>query len=302
MARWALALLASLVLSAAGPATAPARVYPVETTPGIVYGHGQVTRPEPGAVDLLLDLYEPVTTARRRPAVVLIHGGGFRGGTREQAEIERVARGLASRGVLVANIDYRINAQGPVPSPGLAPLVPAVADQSVAQAVVAAVDDTLTAVNWLRSRATELRVDPHRIGLIGASAGAITACHVAYALDDYGLRPPRIQFVGDLWGGILLDTQLHAAQLETGEAPLFAVHGSADTLVAVVLDDRLVARARTVGVQARYYRVEGGEHSFEGTGFFTREVAPGRTAFDGLLRFARRRLRERDSVPPPPGP
>ena len=91
---------------------------------------------------------------------------------------------------------------------------------------------------------------PNRLGIVGGSAGAITADHVAYALDDLGVGAPDFRFVGNLWGGIYLPapTQAAAAQLDPGEAPLFAVHGSADRLVPVALDDWLVARARSVGV------------------------------------------------------
>ena len=35
----------------------------------------------------------------------------------------------------------------------------------------------------------------------GPLFGAITADHVADALDDLGVRAPRLRFVGDLWGG-----------------------------------------------------------------------------------------------------
>jgi acetyl esterase/lipase len=166
-----------------------------------------------------------------------------------------------------------------------------VPDVPIFVAQVAAVDDTLTAIDWLNEHAQELRIHPHRLGLVGSSAGAITADHVAYTLDEYGIAVPRISFVGDLWGGIFFDVAAEAAQLEPGEAPLFAVHGSADRTVPVFLDDRLVARAQAVGVPVEYHRVAGADHGFAATGFFTREVAPGQTAFDRMLAFADRYLR-----------
>ena len=82
-----------------------------------------------------------------------------------------------------------------------------------------------------------------------------------------------------------------ADQLERGEPPLFAVHGGADTTVPVTLRDALVARARGKGVRAEYHRVPGGRHGYAPSGFFTRPVAGERTAFERLLRFARRALR-----------
>jgi acetyl esterase/lipase len=294
MSRSALAALFILaaVLALAPAVSAAPRVTGVKVTPGIVYGQGQVTQPQPGQEDLLLDLYEPVTTSnRRRPAVVLIHGGGFTGGSRTSADLDRVARGLALQGTVVANIDYRVVPDGPVPSARVAPVLAAVPDVPIFVAQVAAVDDTLTAIDWLRANARQLRIKRNRLGLVGSSAGAITADHVAYTLDEYGVDVPRIRFVGDLWGGIFFDIGALAGQLERGEARLFAVHGTADSTVPVFLDDRLVARATTVGVPVEYHRVEGAGHGFGATGFFTREVLPGQTAFDRLLRFARRALR-----------
>ena len=266
----------------------------VRVTEGIVFGQGRVNAPAAGRIDLRLDLYEPLTRSNgRRPAVLLIHGGGFVGGSRAQPDLVRVARGLAERGSVVLSIDYRLLGQDPVPSPRVAPVEAAAPDVAIFTAMVAAVDDSLTALDWLDGHEKELRVHPNRLGIVGGSAGAITANHVAYALDDLGVGAPDFRFVGDLWGGIYLPapTPAAAAQLNSGEAPLFAVHGSADRLVPVALDDWLVARARSVGVPAEYHRVEGGAHGFAGTGFFTREVAPGQTAFDRLLDFAASALR-----------
>jgi acetyl esterase/lipase len=289
--RRAFLLVAALGLLVAAPAAARERArFPVAVQPGIVYGAGQVGRPAPARVDLRLDLYRPVMRSRRtRPAVVLIHGGGFSGGSRLQPDLGRVARGLAARGIVVANVDYRLSGQQPVPSSRAARVATAVPlAVPIFRGIVAAIDDTLTAVSWLRRHARRLRID-RRLGLVGASAGGFTANHVAYALDDLGIDGPRVRFVGDLWGGIALP--IGAAAVERREARLFAVHGTADRIVGVGLGDALVARARAAGLPVEYHRVEGGGNGFAGSGFFTREGAPGRTAFDRLRAFAERALR-----------
>ena len=116
-----------VTLAAASNALAKPPVTGVRVTSGIVYGEGQVKRPALGPFDLLLDLYEPVTKSNgRRPAVVLIHGGGFTGGSRLGSNFDRVARGLAERGIVVANIDYRVSRQDPVLSARVAALSAAV--------------------------------------------------------------------------------------------------------------------------------------------------------------------------------
>jgi acetyl esterase/lipase len=275
--------------------TEPAAAAGVRVTEGVVYGQGAVTEPVAGQARLLLDVYRPAARSRRaRPAIVLIHGGGFRGGSRKQPELVRLATGLARRGIVVASIDYRLIPQAPLPSRRVARLAAAAPDVPIFDAMVAAVDDTLTALDWLRRNAARLGIDRRRLGLVGGSAGAITADHVAYTLDDFGVQAPRFRFVGDLWGGIFLKAPRAPrgeAQLERGEAALFCVHGTADNTVPVGLDDALVARARAVGVRAEYHRIDGAGHGFGGTGFFTRDVASGRTPYERLLTFARRALR-----------
>ena len=285
-----LALTATVLLAMTPPASA-GEVTDVRVTRGIVYGQGAVNEPAPANVDLPLDLYEPLPrTNQLRPAVVLIHGGGFRRGSRRGSLMVSIAKGLAERGIVAVSIDYRLTPQSPVPSARVDPVVAVASPGTRGADGIAAIDDTLTALDWLKDHAGELHVDPDRLGLAGGSAGAITSAHVAYVLDDLGVEAPRIRFVGDLWGGILIwpNSDLNGAwnQLDSGEAALFAVHGTADTTVPVYLSDSLVARATAVGVPVEYHRFEGATHGSVSGEFLNTEVAPGQTAYDRMLDFA----------------
>jgi predicted esterase len=258
-----------------------------------VYGTARVGAPSAGSTQLLLDLYRPARKAKSaRAVVVLIHGGGFRGGSRTDPGIVRMARAFAKRGVVAASIDYRLMGQTPVPSRRVGPLAADMPKVPIFGAMTAAVDDTLAAADYLRGHAKRLGIDISRLGLIGSSAGAITADHVGYVLDDHGVKGPKVRFVASLWGGVFVPGG--AAQLERGEAALFAVHGDADPTVPVTLDDQLVARARRQHVRNEYHRIQGGVHGYDGSGFFTREVVGSQTPFDRLLRFANTELRARD--------
>jgi acetyl esterase/lipase len=274
-------------------AAAPAAAARVEKLGGEVYGVAKVAG---GKADLLLDLYRPARKAkRRRPVVIAIHGGGFAAQSRTDPGIVRTARALAARGVVVASIDYRLMPQRPVPSRRVAPLVDALPKVPLFNAMATAVDDTLTAIDYLRANARRFRIDVRRLGLVGSSAGAITADHVAYTLDDHGIRRPKVRFVGSLWGGIFVPPpagrgSVSAVQLERGEAALFAVHGDTDRRVPAVVSDQLAARARAQRVRHEYHRIAGAGHGFGDSEFFTREVAPGQTSLDRLLRFARSAL------------
>jgi dienelactone hydrolase len=253
----------------------------------VQYGTGRTAA---GPVPLRLDVYRPHGQAKRpRPVVVVIHGGGFRTQSRTAGGIVRIARGLADAGIVAVSIDYRLQPQSPVPSSRMRPLLDALPAVPIRPAVVAAADDTLTALGYLRAHARQLRIDPGRLGLIGSSAGAITADLVAYALDDLGIGVPRIRFVGSLWGGI---PEVPGAQgLRRGEAALFSVHGDADPTVPVAWEDALQARARSQHVRALYDRVPGGLHGYGGTQFFTRDTGHGLTAYERLLTFAQQQLR-----------
>jgi acetyl esterase/lipase len=259
---------------------------------GVRYGTAEVGAPTPGRAPLLLDLYRPAAEATRpRPVVIVIHGGGFVGQSRADPGVARIARGLAGRGIVAASIDYRLLGRRPVPSARVRPLVDALPAGELFTAMAAAVDDTLTAADYLSDRADELGIDSRRLGVVGSSAGGVTADHVAYALDDHGVAGPEVSFAASLWAGIVVAPpaghgNVGADQLEAGDAPLFAVHGDADTQVPVGLSDQLVARAEAEGVPVEYHRIPGGGHGYEESRFFTEPVDGRRTPYDRLLDAA----------------
>jgi acetyl esterase/lipase/lysophospholipase L1-like esterase len=118
-----------------------------------------------GEVDgekLGIDVYLPTTGSdkTKRPAVLLVHGGGWVGGTRK--DVANEARGLAKQGYVAFSASYRLG-NGP-----------ARLDDSalpVRNRYPAPLDDCQRAVRWIRSKAGEFQIDPDRIAAIGWSAG-----------------------------------------------------------------------------------------------------------------------------------
>ncbi|MDQ0577669.1 alpha/beta hydrolase [Agromyces albus] len=106
-----------------------------------------------GAVDGLVRVYPADASAMRpTPGLVWAHGGGFAGGDLDMPEADWVSRSLAERGVTVVSVDYRLAGDGcryPVPS-----------------------DDVLAAWRWTVEHVDELGIDPERLAIGGASAGA----------------------------------------------------------------------------------------------------------------------------------
>ena len=94
-----------------------------------------------------LDLYLPARPAG--PLLVMIHGGGWDGGSKDQPE----GLTLLGRGYAVANIDYRLSQNAIFP---------------------AQIEDCKAAIRWLRAHAAHFGYDPQRIGVWGASAEDIS--------------------------------------------------------------------------------------------------------------------------------
>lgn len=101
------------------------------------------------------------------PAILCIHGGGFRSGTREG--YDGLCVKLAAHGFVAATVTYR-----------LAP----------AFRFPAAVHDCKAAVRWMRKNAATYGVDPKRVGVMGGSAGG----HLAQFLGVTARVP---EFEGD---------------------------------------------------------------------------------------------------------
>ncbi len=116
---------------------------------------------------LLLDLYPPAGRRDGRPApcVLMIHGGGWDNGDRQQ--LPKVDHWLAQRGYAVAALSYRL-------APGA--LWPAQRD------------DVLAAIAFLKTQADALGLDPTNFVLLGRSAGGQIALCVAYAAGDPAIR------------------------------------------------------------------------------------------------------------------
>jgi acetyl esterase/lipase len=146
------------------------------------------------AGDQGLDLYTPAgDRGRDRPAVVWIHGGGFRAGSKANRNVVELATAFAQRGYVAASIDYRLLAQGvvcggtPTPAP------------QCAGAALAAKEDAQAAVDWLRAHARGLRLDPRRIAVGGTSAGAVTS--LLLAADPASRVGAAVSISGFLPGG-----------------------------------------------------------------------------------------------------
>ena len=121
--------------------------------------------------DEKLDLYLPnaAKPGGKTPAIVWVHGGGWMRGDKAEANAKEICTTLANAGYVTASINYRIGA-GAWPQN---------------------LRDATNAVRFLRAKAADYGIDPDRIAIGGASAGAHLAMMVAFTAGRLEFDPPR---------------------------------------------------------------------------------------------------------------
>ena len=267
--------LAALCLSGCplGPQLSPN----VSMSTGLVYGQGYVAdeSAESGYVleDLYFDFLEPTdTSSDMRPAVLLIHGGSFTGGTRTDEDLVSLADGIASQGYVAFLIDYRLAGDEP-PAVDWDPDVEIFKALGLppVEAVHAAFVDAKTAMRHIRANTARYGIDPDRIAALGESAGAFAAladgitAPEEFASDgpDFpvpaGNHPdtdPVPQAVVDLWGGAMYTPDAFDAD----DPPIMIAHGTFDTTVPVTLALNLQSACENQGIPFEAYLFWGEGH------------------------------------------
>ena len=117
----------------------------------------EVVYAQPAGQQLKLDLDLPEEAPTPVPLVIMVHGGSWSHGERQNFTCPE----LVEAGIATATIDYRLAPDSRFP---------------------ANIQDVKSAVRFLRAHAHEYHLDPNRIGLWGSSAGAHLS--VLAALSD----------------------------------------------------------------------------------------------------------------------
>jgi acetyl esterase/lipase len=245
----------------------------------VEYGNVYATR---DGKPLLFDLYRPAEPGERRPLVVLVHGGFWFFGWRE--EISGFAYDLAAHDYVAASIDYRLaDGETMFPEP---------------------VADVLAAIRYFRDHAGALGVDPERFALLGKSAGGHLALLAGMAEDAslFDSDHPQGQSAGiraivNLFGptdltidpSTVADWQVgvvehflgvpveHESSLARQASPvtyarsdgpaILTIHGEADCIVPVTQGRALAAALDAAGQLNVYVEVPGMDHFFGGIWF-----------------------------------
>jgi len=117
-----------------------------------------------------LDLYLPKQrkAGEKSPAVLLIHGGGWKEGDKRQPREIEFGATLAENGYVAASINYALRSAGKFPLN---------------------LQDCKNGIRYLRAHADALGIDSDRISVMGSSAGGHLALMVAYTGDDRTFAP-----------------------------------------------------------------------------------------------------------------
>jgi len=165
----------------------------------------------PQPLELLADIYTPVgDSSESRPLLMMLHGGAFLLGNKEETAHVAWCQYFASLGYVAVSMDYRLGFH--------------LNKNSYAAAEQAAVEDLEQALAYLLSR-EDLRIDPDRVFLAGTSAGAATSLSVAYRPNQED-APYRIRAVANCWGYVhSLDV------LENARVPILSFQSKRDPVV-----------------------------------------------------------------------
>ena len=234
-----------------------------------------------GGLPLLMDLYLPRHPfAKLAPAILWLHGGGWRIGSKEEGPL---TVDFASHGLIVASANYRLSSESPFP---------------------AAIEDAKCAVRYLRANATKYGIDPNRMGVAGSSAGGHLALLVATAHESAGFEGSggwngvnsRVSAVLSWFGPSDFSVGPEAFEKGSGfsirlflggnpnqksdnyknaspvnwasndDPPLLLIHGDKDDVVPFDQSVRMAKAYRKFGLDVRLVRVKNAGHNFQKAG------------------------------------
>lgn len=236
-----------------------AATYSVVVEQNISYGQGlkhqTLNSASNSIMDLKLDVYKPSENTKKRPAILLIHGGGFVGGTKNDVNIVNLANYFASRGWVAFSINYRLlGDRGTVPTEWIqyaqnsVPLI----DQSQFLAMYPAHRDAKAAIRWLIANADNYNIDTNYITVGGGSAGAFIATTLGITnttdfTNEISLNADpslattnlnktySIKTILDFWGSGAAVTATNNIygynRFDRTDAPIMIAHGTADSTV-----------------------------------------------------------------------
>ena len=224
----------------------------------------------------VMDIFRPTDSAVH-PAILFVHGGGFRAGSRKGYNQQCIK--LAQLGYVTATADYRLAPKAPFP---------------------AAVYDVKAAVRYLRANAARLSLDPRRSArpvdrpadTWSCSSASRATCRSSRAPGPNREQSSRVQCVVSMYGPsdftksygrsvdaaevlpLFLGGDLeHAREAHLRASPLYwvtpdapptlAIQGTKDRYVNYEQSMWIIDRLLAAGVSAEIETIEGADHGLK---------------------------------------
>jgi acetyl esterase/lipase len=217
-----------------------------------------------------LDLYVPQSSEELLPLIVWIHGGGWKGGSKDQCPPLL----WTGKGFAVASINYRLSQDAKFP---------------------AQIKDCKAAIRWLRTQAQKYKIDPDHVVAWGGSAGGHLASLVGTAQDvpeweqGHGMGSSEVQAVIDWYGradltpvstdpalaespsasllggsghevGELAQEASPLMHVSKDDPPFLIMHGDLDNVVPVQQSQTFAEVLRKAGVKVSLVVLKGAGH------------------------------------------
>jgi para-nitrobenzyl esterase len=249
-------------------------------------------------MDLQLDVYEPIDAPDNRPAMIIIHGGAFRLGSRDDGRFVTMAEYYATRGWVTVSIDYRLAGDyGTIPQSWQDGIQEHTEGSDTITAVYAASRDAKAAVRWLYANADTYQINTDYISTLGMSAGASLAIMLGTTdeelyRDELTLeedptlasthldQPAEVHTVIALSmtpvANTLLERIYGINTYDETDAPLMMMNGTNDRLAPFEDAEMLRDEYEATGVPYAFYALEGAGHTLD----MMRAEVDGRGIFD----------------------
>ena len=234
----------------------------VAQTPAVAGDADSVVYKEVDGRSLRIDITKPTgwQPSDQRPAIVFFHGGGWVGG--KPGQFAEHSQEFASLGIVCFRVEYRLLNRKNNDPPEIC------------------VADATDAVQYVRSHAKELGVDPERIAAAGGSAGGHLAAYLGM-MDDVteptSRKPQALLLFNPVydngpngWGTARVGKRyqefspLH--NITADDPPAIVFLGTADNLIPVATAEKFQAAMREAGLQSELRLYEGQPHGFFNAG------------------------------------
>jgi acetyl esterase/lipase len=200
---------------------------------------------------LLMDMYRTERTpATKKPTIIFVHGGGFRGGDKQQAMYIKMCRAFAEAGYVAFSVNYRLSTYGKITLPVLNN----------------ARSDVLTAFRWIRAHSDEYGIDPEKMLIAGDSAGGGIVVNTAYCDEGKAMIAGCI----DLWGGLPFSHSepeidkygqpVHYDPITANVPPTCIFHSKGDDIVPVSSSINLAYELKEKGIVHELHLLESADH------------------------------------------